>query len=91
MNNEILRETQWDHLSEYLNKRSKEICADNGCTKEEHFCKSNAYITEEGLLVDICNSCYFQGWDSEMAVISLPWEGTGEELKNEVLDDIFMY
>ena len=81
----------WQDLAEYLGKRSDEICGDCGCTEDEHFCESNAYITEDGDLIDICAPGFFQGWGSEdvqahgeYAVISLPWHGTGEELKAEV-------
>jgi hypothetical protein len=31
-------------LSQYLAKRSKEICLDNECTEDKHNCESYAYI-----------------------------------------------
>jgi hypothetical protein len=31
-------------LSQYLRQRSKEICADNHCTEDQHNCESYAYI-----------------------------------------------
>lgn len=97
MDREMLEETEWDHLAEYLEKRSEEICEDNGCTEYEHFCESNAYITEDGYLVDICAADFFQGWGfrdedkfGQLAVILLPWEGTGRELEDTVDSEINM-
>jgi hypothetical protein len=84
MMREIIMKT-WNELAEYLKRRSNEICADNGCTDDEHHCESYAYISKDGLL-DICASDYFQGSSKPHAAISLPWIGTGDELKEEVYD-----
>jgi len=78
-------------LSKYLKERSKEICSLNGCTEDNHYCESYAYINRKIQLMDICSSDYFQGCSSPHAAISLPWHGTQKELKNEVLNQCFDY
>lgn len=85
----------WDELAEELEQRSKEICALNGCTEDNHNCESYAYIAENGMLVDVCGSDYFQGWGSadeerngKVAAIMLPWDGDGEELRRAVENDV---
>ena len=85
----------WDDMAEYLMERSQEICQDNGCTEEEHFCGSNVYITENCALVDICCPDFFQGWGSwdeetygQLAVIPLPFDGNGDDLKREVEENL---
>jgi hypothetical protein len=74
----------WNKLAKYLKKRSKEICRDNKCTEDNHNCESYAYITEEGDLLDICTSDYFQGSSKPNAAISLPFNGSGQDLKRQV-------
>ena len=88
---------EWNKLSRYLKDRSKEICRDNGCTKDEHNCESYAYIASDGSLIDICFSDYFQGWGSDdednhggYAAICLPWNGTGRELRDTVKEESFV-
>ena len=88
-------EQEWAELAEYLAGRSVEICADNGCTEEEHVCESYAYIAEDGTLSDICYPDYWQGWGSEdienhgqCAAIPLPFDGTGDDLRESVESDI---
>ncbi len=76
-------------LAAYLRKRSKEICADNGCTEDEHKCESYAYVNSDGQLLDICCSDYFQGSSKPVAAISLPWDGTQAELDNEIAEQTF--
>lgn len=95
MDREMLGETEWDHLAEFLVLRSEKICEDNGCTKKKHFCESNAYITENGHLVDICVSDFFQEWGfhdkdkfGQLVVIPLPWKGTGKKLKDIIDSEI---
>lgn len=75
-------------LSQHLRRRSKEICAYNGCTEDEHQCQSYAYINRECQLLDICASDYFQGSSAPVAAIPLPWTGNQKELKAEVRDQI---
>jgi hypothetical protein len=80
-------------LSNYLRKRSKEICRDNECAKQirkngEHRCESYAYINEDYCLLDICSSDYFVGSSAPCAAISLPWTGTQRELEAEIDDQI---
>lgn len=76
------------NLSDYLKKRSKEICELNECTEEEHKCESYAYINAEGQLLDICVSDYFQGSSRPFAAISLPWDGDQKELEEKIAEDI---
>jgi len=73
-------------LSDYLKQRSKEICALNTCTEDEHRCEVYAYIREDMELLDVCSSDYFQGCSRPHAVIMLPWSGTQQELEEEVQD-----
>lgn len=81
----------WNELSRYLRRRSREICKDNGCARDEHHCESYAYISQDGELHDICCSDYWQGWGSsdeerhgQCAAVMLPWHGTGRDLMEEV-------
>jgi hypothetical protein len=76
-------------LRDWLAGRSKEICRDNACTDEEHKCESYAYITADGHLLDICTSDYFQGSSKPHAAVSLPWDGTAEELREEIEEQTY--
>ena len=76
-------------ISQYLTQRSKEICADNECTDDEHNCESYAYITKDGNLLDVCASDYFQGSSKPVAAIPLPWNGTQEELDDEIAEQTY--
>jgi ribosomal protein L37AE/L43A len=82
-------ETDWNELAQYLKERSAEICQLNGCTEDQHNCESYAYIDANGRLLDVCGSDYFQGSGEPYAGISLPFEGTGDELKEEVAEQTF--
>lgn len=79
----------WQNLAQYLNEQSQEICALNQCTEDEHQCESYAYIQQDGSLLDICASDYFQGCTKPYAAIPLPWSGTGNELQIDVEDQCF--
>lgn len=74
------------NLSTYLEKQSAEICELNGCTEDNHNCESYAYINKDLELLDVCYPDYFQGSSKPYAAIPLPWSGTEEELKKEVLE-----
>jgi hypothetical protein len=76
-------------LAKYLKKRSKEICADNGCTEDDHKCESYAYINRRGDLLDICASDYFQGSSKPYAAIPLPWTGSQRELMRQVREECY--
>jgi len=88
----------WDELATYLQPWSKEICKRNGCTEEEHYCESYAYITRDETgpqLHDICTSDHWIGWGwkdeaiyGPVAAIRLPWSGTGKDLEYEVEQEI---
>lgn len=71
-------------LARHLRRRSKEICALNGCTEDEHNCESYAYVRHDMKLLDICISDYFQGCSAPHAAISLPFDGSAEDLLNDV-------
>ena len=80
-------------LAAYLRNRSIEICLDNDCCVagagiDVHYCDSYAYITAQGVLLDICQPDYFVGSSHPVAAISLPWEGSSVELVDEVNDQI---
>lgn len=75
------------NLAKYLRQRSKEICADNHCTEDEHHCESYAYIRKDGALLDICASDYFQGHSGPYACIPLPWTGNQAELNEAIAQD----
>jgi hypothetical protein len=77
----------WNKLSAYLRRRSREICKDNNCTRDGHNCESYAYIRVDGTLIDICISDYFCGGYGPYAAIPMPWIGTGRELRDAVSDD----
>ena len=86
---------RWDRLSAHLLARAEEICLDNECTEEEHFCDSSAYVTEGGDLIDVCLSDYFQGWGSadeeargQYAVVSLGSAGSGAALYADVMAEL---
>lgn len=76
-------------LAEHLQERSKEICADNGCTEDNHVCESYAYVSSKNQLLDVCASDYFHGSSKPHAAIPLPWTGTQEELEEEIADQCF--
>lgn len=73
-------------IAQHLQSLSKEICAMNGCTVDEHHCESYAYIDSEMNLLDVCQSDYFQGTSKPCAAVCLPWIGTQAELEEEVLE-----
>lgn len=75
-----------ENLAQYLKRRSREICKDNQCTRDNHNCESYAYINSEMQLLDICISDYFQGSSKPYAAIPLPWTGGMKELRKEVED-----
>lgn len=75
-------------LAQYLRKRSKEICADNECTDEQHNCESYAYINADYQLLDLCYPDYFQGSSKPYAAIPLPWTGSQAELEEQVDEQI---
>jgi hypothetical protein len=88
-------DVEWDRLAISLQEESMFICEQNNCTDDEHYCESYAYITEGGILIDICAPDFFSGWGSddvenygEYAAIGLPWYGNGEELKEAVLNNV---
>lgn len=74
--------------AEFLTEQSKEICAMNDCTEDEHFCESYAYFNKEHTLLDLCYPDYFQGYSGPFAAIPLPWTGTQEDLEEEIDDQI---
>ena len=76
-------------LATYLEQQSKEICAMNECTEDEHHCESYAYISKSGRLLDICASDYFRGSSKPYAAILLPWSGTQEELEDEIAEQTY--
>jgi len=76
-------------LSAELKRQSKDICAMNHCTSEEHYCESYAYISKDGWILDICYPDYFQGTSKSHAAICLPWSGTGKELRDEIEEQTF--
>jgi hypothetical protein len=77
--------SRWEELNIHLQKESKQICADNDCTEENHNCESYAYFDETGLaticLPDYCQRRY-------PVALALPWCGSNEDLKNEVLNQL---
>lgn len=77
------------NLSNYLKKRSIDICVMNECTEEEHYCESYAYIDADMNLLDVCRPDFFQGSGEPYAAIPLPWSGTLKELKEEVKEQTF--
>ena len=77
--------------AQYLRKRSAEICQDNSCKEDDHNCESYAYFNEAGQLLDICASDFFQGHSGPVAAISLPWDGTQDELDKEIEEQIAEY
>lgn len=72
------------NLSDYLKKRSREICRDNGCKRGEHNCGSYAYVTADLKLLDVCCPDFFQGHGEPHAAVALPWTGSLKDLKREV-------
>lgn len=73
---------EWEKLSDYLKRKSKDICEDNECTDDEHHCGSFAYVTitcdGEPCLLGICLPDYFGGSSKPCAAIPLPWDGDSE-------------
>jgi hypothetical protein len=87
MNTQLLESlAQMRELSDYLARRSREICAENGCAGDDHNCESYAYVRCDGRLLDICASDFFQGCSEPYAAIALPWTGTHEDLAGEILN-----
>ncbi|MCP4541720.1 MAG: hypothetical protein GY832_31700 [Chloroflexi bacterium] len=87
-------EQHWQALAELLSARSNDICRDNGCNDDEHNCESYAYISQGGVLHDVCQSDYWCGWGSSdeercglLAAIALPFHGSGLDLSAAVEED----
>ena len=81
----------WQGLADRIGEYSDFQCKEAGCDvdNQEHKCgEGYAYITESGHLLDLCSSDYFQGHGKPHAAIPLPWHGTGDELKEEVENEI---
>lgn len=76
-------------LAQHLKERSKEICALNKCTDEQHNCEAYAYVRWDMQLLDICISDYFQGCSKPHAAIPLPWKGSLRALRQEVMDQCY--
>jgi hypothetical protein len=82
---------QWyDDYATMLQERSTEICADNGCTEDEHKCESLAYFdydTRLGAyrLFDICLSDYMPR--STTSFICMPFTGSGTALLKQLQDN----
>jgi len=75
-------------LPAYLKDQSKDICKDNGCTEEDHFCESYAYfnIDETGIeLATICSPDYCQRQYD--ACLPLPFEGNEADLISSLIVD----
>jgi hypothetical protein len=83
--------TKTENLAQYLTRQGKDICADNGCTEENHHCESYAYINDDMELLDLCASDYFQGSSRPNACIPMPWHGSYTELRKEVRVQIEEY
>ena len=79
----------WDSLAQQLQASSAEVCGLNNCTEDQHNCESYAYITADGQLLDICGSDFFQGSSDPVAAVPLPWQGSGQELQDEVAEQTF--
>lgn len=75
-------------LATYLRKRSREICRDNQCSDDDHQCGSYAYITHDMQLLDICLPDYFQGSNSPVCAVPLPWSGNQAELEAYVNEEM---
>lgn len=73
-------------LAKHLRIKSKEICKDNGCTKDNHKCGSYAYLDEKGGLCEICLPDYANR--SYPSFISLPFNGFGSDAKREFEDNL---
>jgi len=71
-------------LAQYLQRRSREICADNQCMDDDHKCESYAYITADYRLIAICIPDYFQEYAKPYAAIALPWTGNQHQLEQAV-------
>lgn len=79
---------KWNELAEYLKKVSGDVCKLNNCTDEDHSCQSYAYIDINGDVWDVCAPDYFQGGHN-IAAIPLPFDGSGDDLEDEVLDQTY--
>ena len=84
-------EDNWNELAKYLRDKSKEICEENHCADDHHYCDSYAYITDNGALLDICRPDYFLGvglHGVKYAAISLPWDDDGSKLRRLVREEV---
>jgi len=88
---------EWKRLAKELVEISNDLCAD--CELPNHCdeCANFAYVAEDAHLSDVCYPDYHQGWGSydveahgHLAAIPLPWEGSGEELKEEVAEQTYV-
>ena len=88
-------EKHWQELAEELAAKSAEICGDNGCHGDEHYCESYAYISQDGVVHDVCLPDYWGGWGSrdverhgELAAVPMPFHGSGLDLRGYVDENI---
>ena len=79
---------KWKMLAIHLREVSKTICAENGCTENDHKCESYAYVNIKGDLLDVCLPDYFSGSVNGYAVVPLPWNGDGDDLMDMVEREI---
>lgn len=82
---------EWKNLAECISEQSARICADSGCTDDEHYCESYAYISADGIVHAICYPDFWPGWGSydyehhgQIVAIPLPWIGNGQDLKQAI-------
>lgn len=78
---------KYDEISEHLTKLSKEVCAQNECSNDNHNCESYAYFdydkgTDSFSLCDVCVPDYANR--SYDCALPLPFTGYAEDLQDQL-------
>lgn len=94
LHNKEQRQSYLKAIALGLGSSSNDVCKANDCTKEEHFCETNAYfnieLDDQGnitscVLEDICTSDFLIR--KANTIIYFPFHGTGEDLEQDLMDN----
>ena len=85
----IRTEAYYQNIADNLENQSENICKDNHCTEDEHFCGSNAYFEKmDDDLYTLCTVCYPDYCKKVYnSYVSLPFSGNAFDLHAELVNN----